>query len=58
MQGLKKCHFGNFYEWAGWPCPASAAINNPSQELKKYIYLDSYESLERLRGKIGEAPFF
>ena len=34
--GVKKCHFGNFSEWAGMAvlCPVSPALNNPSQELK------------------------
>ena len=29
-----------------------------SQELKNLFVLGSYESLERLKGKIGEVPFF
>ena len=34
-------------------------FKSPSHELKKNIFvLGSYESLERLEGKTGEAPFF
>ena len=30
----------------------------PHRNLKNLLFLGSYESLERLKGKIGEAPFF
>ena len=57
--GVKKCHFGNFLEWARMAVPVIMAIKNPSQELKKNLFvLDSYDSLERLEGKTGEVPFF
>ena len=55
---VKKCHFGNFLEWAGMAEPVSAAIKNSSWELKNLFVLGSLESLERLKGKIGEAPFY
>ena len=46
----------SIFEWCG---PVSVAIKNPSQELKKNLFvLGSYQSLERLKGKIGETPFF
>ena len=48
---VKKCHFGNFSEWA-W-----MALKNPSQELKKYFFLGTDEYIERLEGKIRECLF-
>ena len=36
--GVKKCHLGNFFQnGQRGLCPASPALNNPSQELKKYF---------------------
>ena len=59
MQGLKSAILAIFSNGPGWPCPVSAAIKNPSQELKTNIFvLGSYESLERLKGKIRDAPSF
>ena len=58
MKGLKSAILAIFQHGPGWPCPASVAIKNHSQELKNLFVLGSYESLERLKGKIGEAPFF
>ena len=58
MQGLKSAILAIFLNGPGWPCPGSAAINNPLQELKKLFVLGSYDSLERLEGKTREVQFF
>ena len=51
--GVKKCHFGNFSEWAGMACPVSPALNNPSQEL----LMGAGQYLERVEGET-KGPFF
>ena len=56
--GVKKCHFGNFSDRPGWPCPVSEALKNPSLDLKNSFVLSSYEFLAMLEGNIGKGPFF
>ena len=50
--GVKKCHFGNFSEKPGWPCPVSAALKNPSMDLKNYFCFRKC-----LKGKLQSALF-
>ena len=56
--GVKKCHFGNYLEWAGMavPCYCSHQESLTGIRICVPFILGSYESLERLKGKIGEAP--
>jgi hypothetical protein len=38
MHGSKSAILAIFHKGAGWPCPDSAALKNPSQEFKKYFF--------------------
>ena len=37
MQGLKSAILAIFPRGLGWPCPVSAALKNPSVDLKNYF---------------------
>ena len=65
---LKKCHLGNLSKWCPRLCPSAYPrgkkwINGiiskiPHTNEKILFVYGSFESLERLEGKIGEAPFY
>ena len=57
--GVKKCHFGNFSEWAGMAVRALLGLVGPQESLTEIekLFL-SYKYKERLEGKIKECLFF
>ena len=58
MQGLKSAILAIFQTGPGWPRPVSAALKNPSQDLKNIFALGADEFLAILEGKIRVTPFF
>ena len=57
MQGLKSAILAIFQNGLGWLCHVSAALKNPSQEIKNYFCFGCRLSLERLKGKTRRAHF-
>ena len=58
MHGSKSAILAIFQTGPGWLCTVSAALKNPSQDLKILFALGADEFLAMLEGKVREAPFF
>ena len=52
MQGLKSAILAIFQRGPGWPCAVSAALKNPSVDLKNSFCIGADEFLAMLEGKI------
>ena len=52
--GVKKCHFGNFSEWAGMAVPSRI----PRRNSNILFDLGAGKSLERLESKTRKGTFF
>ena len=57
MQELKSAILAIFQRGLGWPCPVSAALKNPSVDLKNLFALGADEFLPMLESKTRKGPF-